>query len=85
MADVSSLPVILITAQLAGLLGVSGLQAEPLWQIGKADQSAAEFALAQNGYPQFLQQFGSPDHAFYVGLSDPARDWPCVLPGPLDA
>lgn len=61
------------------------LQAEPLWQIGKTDRSAAELALAQNGYPQFLQRFGSPDRAFYAGLSEPARDWPCVLPGPLDA
>jgi hypothetical protein len=41
-------------------------QAQPLWQIGKADHSAAEFALAKNGYTSFLQQFGSPDHAFYI-------------------
>ena len=66
------------------LLDGSVLPAQPLWQIGRTDQSAAEFALAQNGYPQFLQRFGSPDHAFYVGLSEPAGDWPCVLPGPLD-
>ena len=58
---------------------------EPLWRIGRSDQGAAEFALAQGGYPQFLQRFGSPDHAFYVGLSESASDWPCVLPGPLDA
>ena len=74
----------IFTAVLAGFLGGAAVQAEPLWQIGKADHSAAEFALAQNDYTQFLQRFGSPDHAFYVGLSDPARDWPCVLPGPLD-
>ncbi len=59
--------------------------AEPLWQIPKADHSATEFALAQNGDTHFLQRFGSPDRAFYVGLSDPASDWPCVLPGPLGA
>ena len=72
-------------AGLCASLGNAVLQAQPLWQIGKTDRSAAEFALAQNGYSQFLQFFGSPDRAFYVGLSEPARDWPCVLPGPLDA
>ena len=61
------------------------LPAQPLWQIGKADDSAAEFALAKNGYTSFLQQFGSPDHAFYIGLSDDTKDWPSVLPGPLDS
>jgi predicted alpha-1,2-mannosidase len=62
----------------------TGLQAQPLWQIGKTDRSAAEFALAKNEYTQFLRHFGSPDRAFYVGLSKPAEDWPCVLPGPVD-
>lgn len=60
-------------------------QAQPLWQIGKVDHSATEFALARNGYTSFLQQFGSPDHAFYIGLSDDTKDWPSVLPGPLDS
>lgn len=40
-----------------------------LWQIGQADNSAAEFSLAQNQYSEFLLQFGSPDKAFYVGIS----------------
>jgi predicted alpha-1,2-mannosidase len=75
----------LLIALLIGLLRGAGLQAQPLWQIGKADRSAAEFALAQNGYADFLQRFGSPDHTFYIGLSEPARDWPCLLPGPRDA
>lgn len=57
---------------------------QPLWQIGRADASAAEFALSPTNYTAFLQQFGSPDHAFYVGVSQPDSDWPYVLPGPLD-
>ena len=65
--------------------GQSDLSGQSLWQIGKQDQSAAEFALAQNDYAQFLQRFGSPDRAFYVGLSKATNDWPYVLPGPLDA
>jgi len=74
----------LVTALLACFLCGSASQAEPLWQIGKTDQSAAEFALSRNEYTKFLQKFGSPEKAFYIGLSDPAADWPCVLPGPLD-
>ncbi len=57
----------------------------PLWEIGSVNQSAAEFALAQGEYARFLQRFGSPDQPYLIGLSQPDRDWPCVLPGPLDA
>ena len=77
--------VLLFTTLFTMLHGGPAALAQPLWQIGKADQSAAEFALAQNGYAQFLLRFGSPDRVFYVGLSEPGNDWPCVLPGPLDA
>jgi hypothetical protein len=38
-------------------------QAQPLWQIGKTDHSAAEFALSKKDYTQFLQKFGSPEPA----------------------
>jgi predicted alpha-1,2-mannosidase len=55
-----------------------------LWQIGRADASVAEFALAPGDYARFLQDFGSPDRAYYIGLSEPQMDWPYVLPGPLD-
>ncbi len=56
----------------------------PLWQIGKADGNDAEFALAPADFSKFQFRFGSPDHAYYVGLSTPQADWPYVLPGPLD-
>jgi predicted alpha-1,2-mannosidase len=55
-----------------------------LWQIGEPNRSGAEFALAPTNYPSFLESFGSPDHAYYIGLSKPATDWPYILPGPLD-
>ena len=55
-----------------------------LWQIGRADASAAEFALAPGDCARFLQSFGSPDRAFYIGLSKAESDWPYALPGPLD-
>jgi hypothetical protein len=51
----------------------------PLWQIGKADGSNAEYALAPGGYAQFKS-----DGFFVVGGSDPRRDWPYVQPGPVD-
>ena len=55
-----------------------------LWQIGRTEGNAARFALAPGDYARFLESFGSPDHAYYIGLSKPERDWPCVLPGPVD-
>jgi predicted alpha-1,2-mannosidase len=57
---------------------------QPLWQIGRADHRGAEFALAPAKYKSFLENFGSPDRAYYVGLSTAANDWPYLLPGPLD-
>ena len=65
---------------LLGLLSVS--QASPtelLWEIGTADNSASEFALAPGGYSQFTD-----DGMFVVGASDAAEDWPYVHPGPSD-
>jgi predicted alpha-1,2-mannosidase len=58
--------------------------AKQLWQIGRADQSPAEFALAPDGHRQFYARFGRPDQPYYIGLSTPGQDWPCTLPGPLD-
>ncbi len=50
-----------------------------LWEIGKADKSAAEFALAPNRYGEYKE-----DGFFVVGWSDPAKDWPYAHPGPVD-
>ncbi len=75
---------------LLGLMAISltrGAAAAPanvLWQIGTPDHDDAEFALAPGGYADFLQHFGSPDHAYYIGISNPRSDWPYVLPGPWD-
>ncbi len=55
-----------------------------LWQIGRPDASVAEFALSPGDYARFLQRFGSPDRAYYIGLSKPESDWPYILPGPSD-
>ncbi|MGH7979944.1 MAG: polysaccharide lyase family protein, partial [Limisphaerales bacterium] len=53
-----------------------------VFQIGKADRDYHEFAIAGN-YSQYLKQF--PRGVNYtVGKSDPGRDWPYILPGPVD-
>jgi predicted alpha-1,2-mannosidase len=55
-----------------------------LWQIGTVDTNDSEFALAHGNCAEFLEHFGRPEDAFYVGLSHSQTDWPCVLPGPAD-
>jgi len=50
-----------------------------LWEIGKADRSNAEFALAPGDYAKFKN-----DGFFVVGVSDAKKDWPYVHPGPVD-
>jgi predicted alpha-1,2-mannosidase len=80
----------LILCLLVGAFGfVTSIVAEGngnrlLWQIGEPDASSSEFALPPTNYTDFQERFGSPDHAYYIGISSPKEDWPCVLPGPLD-
>jgi len=50
-----------------------------LWQIGKSDNSTAEFALAPGEYGSYTD-----DGLFLVGISGPKHDWPYVHPGPDD-
>jgi hypothetical protein len=73
------LPILVLFASSHGL---SAYAAEPqrLWEIGQADRSNAEFALAPGSYAQFQN-----DGFFVVGSSDPKKDWPYVQPGPVDS
>lgn len=54
-----------------------------LFEIGKRDASASEFALYPDQYKSFLARFGGEKY-YYVGYSTPGKHWPYVLPGPLD-
>ncbi len=54
-----------------------------LFEIGKQDGSASEFALYPDRFGEFLRKF-SGVKTYYVGYSDAGRDWPYVFPGPLD-
>ena len=67
--------VVLVVMVGLGLTVHAGL----LWEIGEADDSGAEFALAPGGYGDFKE-----DGYYGVGHSAPGRDWPYVHPGPSD-
>lgn len=54
-----------------------------LFEVGKQDQSAAEFSLYPDQYERFLAHHGG-EKAYYVGYSTENRHWSYVLPGPLD-
>ena len=57
-----------------------------IWQIGEADNSSAEFALASGDFEQFIDKdFGWEDRFFLIGTSNEKDDWPYVIPGPTDA
>lgn len=55
-----------------------------LFEIGKKDNSAKEFALSPNKYKNFLIDFTGIKH-FAVGYSKSIKNWPYVLPGPRDS
>lgn len=72
-------------ALLAGAFALTTAAGESVvWQIGRPDRNYAEFAIARN-YPAFQEKFGRLPLLFEVGRNDPARDWPFIQPGPVDA
>lgn len=70
---------------LLSFLLTSVSRAQTIFSIGTKNNSAAEFALAPDKYEDFLKHdFGWEDRFYIVGLSDPKKDWPYILPGPDD-
>lgn len=71
-------------------LGLFSCNGEPgkravVWEIGKRDSSAAEFALAPSGFRDFVKNdFGFEDRFFLINYSKEEKDFPYVLPGPVD-
>lgn len=56
-----------------------------IWTIGKADNSASEFALSPNGFKSFVaKDFGFEDKYFLIGHAKEKVDFPYVIPGPVD-
>lgn len=77
----------LFTSILSFVFIISGCSdsEQVVWQIGDADNSAMEFALAPDNYEEFLDHdFGWEDKYFLIGFSDAKEDWPYILPGPSD-
>ncbi|MGN1232835.1 MAG: GH92 family glycosyl hydrolase [Candidatus Cryptobacteroides sp.] len=66
-------------------IDASASQEATLWSIGKQDGKSAEFALAPDKYRDFIENdFGYEDKYFIAGWSRADRDFPYVLPGPVD-
>ena len=56
-----------------------------IWQIGENDNDASEFALAPNGYSEYIaNDFGWEDKYFLIGTSNAESDWPYIIPGTSD-
>src|SRR5580698_723955 len=60
----------------------AGAETNVVFQIGVPDANYQEFAIAGD-YSQYPEKFPN-DVNYTVGQSDPARDWPFILPGPVD-
>jgi len=77
---------LLFTLFLFVITGSVLAQHKVAWEIGKADNSCADMALAPSGYNHFLSNdFGWEDKYYLIGFSNPKKDWPYVLPGPKDS
>lgn len=74
-----------ILAVLAALLwgSLSTTPYRPVWEIGRKDGSAAEFALYDGAYSDLLGRFPGAAAAYDVGRSTPG-EIPYILPGPQD-
>ena len=74
----------LLTISITGYATAKEKQ-DTLWRIGVADHSADEFALAPDGFKKFIEyDFGFEDKYFLIGHSQEKKDFPYVLPGPVD-
>ena len=55
------------------------------WSIGKKDGSTLDLALAPDRYLEYVgREFGFEDHNFIIGASAPNKEFPYVLPGPVN-
>ena len=78
--------VLLLFAASLWITGTISSQTMPvLWQIGKKDKSAAEFALGPYNFEQYSKKFGNNAVIYDIGKSKPETDFPFVLPGPSDS
>lgn len=63
----------------------SAATSSEVWKIGLNDNSGGDLALGPADYKSFLSKdFGYEDRYYLIGVSEPASDFPYVLPGPDD-
>lgn len=81
---VAKLKLIILFGCIAAVNSASA-QLETLWTIGERGDTSVKFALSSNyNYQNFVARFGGEHTNFYVGYSTPEKDWPYILPGPID-
>ncbi|MGH8022803.1 MAG: polysaccharide lyase family protein, partial [Limisphaerales bacterium] len=68
---------------LCALTCAARAQTRVIFQIGTPDHDYRELAIAGD-YGRYSESFPH-DVNYDAGRSDPARDWPYILPGPADA
>ncbi len=80
------IPVIVSVLLASGPVGMEGkTPSRAIWTIGEKDGTPSGFALAPDGYRDFIgHDFGYEDKFFLAGSSVPEEDFPYVLPGPVD-
>src|SRR4051812_27109845 len=75
-----SRPISLALATLLFFTALSANSQSLLWQIGRPDDNAKEFALAPDRFAAF-----TADPFFIIGRSKDSLDWPFCHPGPDDS
>ncbi|MCF0057980.1 GH92 family glycosyl hydrolase [Dyadobacter sp. CY356] len=61
-------------------------QQKTIWKIGENDNASTGMALAPNQFKRFVENdFGYEDRFFLIGHSDTRKDWPYILPGPVNS
>src|SRR5258706_16207289 len=67
------------------MFSIRGTAQNTIWEIGNADKSSDEFALAPDKFRDFVgHDFGYEDKFFLIGYSKGKDNFPYVLPGPVD-
>jgi hypothetical protein len=60
-------------------------QQKTIWKIGEADNAASGMALAPDQFKRFLEKdFGYEDNFYLIGHASSKKNWPYVLPGPVN-
>ncbi len=74
-----------LAAALLCICSISVSAKSTIWSVGKSDGTAEGFALAPDGFRNFLEaDFGYEDGIYVINHSSPEKDFPYALPGLTD-